>query len=126
MEFLSPQWRAALVDAAAGTELAGQARLTVAVVVTEDGADDVGWALAFGDGGEDDRPGAEAAADVTFTIDRATATAMSRGQLGAQDAFMAGRLRIGGDLSALLAAAGALEALGDVFAPVRERTIGDG
>ena len=45
---------------------------------------------------------------LTFTSDRETADAVRDGTLSAQAAFMAGRLRIGGDLSALGEAADAV------------------
>ena len=61
-------------------------------------------------------------ADVTFTQDRATARAIADGELAAQTAFMAGRLRTGGDLTRLLAHREALADLDDVFADVRART----
>ena len=124
VEFLSPEWSAALAEVAAGAVVAEGARLTLAVVVTGPDAEDIRWVIDLADGAVAVRAGVgdEAAADVTFTVDRATAAAMSRGQLGAQDAFMAGRLRIGGDLSTLLASAEALGALGDLFASVRDRT----
>jgi putative sterol carrier protein len=57
--------------------------------------------------------------DLVFTQDRATAEAIHRGELSAQAAFMQGRLRLGGDLRAVVDRAGELTAVHDVFASVR-------
>jgi alkyl sulfatase BDS1-like metallo-beta-lactamase superfamily hydrolase len=47
-------------------------------------------------------PGRAERADVSFTFDRQTATAIASGQLAAQAAFMSGQVRIGGDTQALI------------------------
>ena len=57
--------------------------------------------------------------------DRATAEALVRGRLGAQDALLVGRLRVHGDMAALLRAAPALSVLEDLFASVRADTTYD-
>ena len=57
--------------------------------------------------------------DLTFTQDRATAEAIHRGELSAQAAFMQGRLRLGGDLRAVIDRAGELGAIDDVLGSVR-------
>ena len=49
--------------------------------------------------------------DLTFTQDRVTVEAIHRGELSAQAAFMQGRLRLGGDLRAVIDRARELEAL---------------
>jgi hypothetical protein len=56
---------------------------------------------------------------VTFSADRPTAAAIAAGRQRAQEAFLDGRLRVGGDLRALLAAQPVLAQLGDVFAATR-------
>lgn len=64
--------------------------------------DGSGWHVMIDDGEVDVRRGPAHAPDVTFTWDSAaTATAVRRGELGAQAAFADGRLRMGGDLRAL-------------------------
>ena len=57
--------------------------------------------------------------DLVFTQDRDTAEAIHRGELSAQAAFMQGRLRLGGDLRAVVDRASELAAVHDVFASVR-------
>ena len=47
---------------------------------------------------------------------------MAAGDLGAQRAFVEGRLRVGGDLSLLVTHQRALAAVDDVLAGVRART----
>jgi putative sterol carrier protein len=59
---------------------------------------------------------------VTLTEDRSTAVAVARGERSAQEAFMDGEVRVGGDIGELLAAQAALARLGDVFASVRADT----
>lgn len=71
--------------------------------------------VAFGSG-EADAP------DATFTQDYETAAALNRGELSAEDAFLAGRVRVSGDLAVLLSHRSALTTLDDVFADVRVRT----
>jgi hypothetical protein len=68
------------------------------------------------------RPGRAEDPTVTFTQDRATAEAVTRGDLSAQGAFMAGHMRIRGDLRALVAQQDTLLHVDDVFASVRETT----
>ena len=59
-------------------------------------------------------------ATVTFHCDRATALDVHQGRTSAQAAFMAGHLRVGGDVGALLAHQELLAGLTDVLAPLRE------
>ena len=66
--------------------------------------------------------GTDPAADVTFTCDRATAVAIATGVERAQSAFMAGRLRMGGSVTALLDHQLAIEGLDDATADVRANT----
>ena len=114
-EFLSDEWIAALAAAAATAEVPATAELAVRQVV-----DDVAWTVRVAAGriAVDQDP----TADVTFTPDRATAAALVRGELATQDAFAGGRLRLGGDLARLLAAADALSGLDAAYAGVRAGT----
>ena len=80
---------------------------------------EVAYALVVGDGRVRVERGRVADPDLTFTQDRATAEAIHRGELSAQAAFMQGRLRLGGDLRAVIDRAGELAAIDDVFASVR-------
>jgi len=125
LRHLSPEWIAALDEAAQASpalhEAAADLDLTVQQVVS-DGDDEVTWFVRLRRGEVAIRAGRAEDADVTFTQDRATARAIADGELSAQAAFMAGRLRTGGDLTRLLAHREALADLDDVFADVRART----
>ena len=125
LRHLSAEWIAALDEAARASsslhEAAADLDLTVQQVVS-DGDDEVTWYVRLRGGEVEIRAGRADDADVTFTQDRATARAIADGELSAQAAFMAGRLRTGGDLTRLLAHREALADLDDVFADVRART----
>ena len=103
-EFLSDAWIAALDEAAAAvTPPPGTAPFVVEQVVTGV-ADrgDVRYHLEFGDAGVRAHPGPAGRADVSFTIEYATAVGLARGETNAQQALAAGHFRIGGDVDALV------------------------
>jgi len=114
-DFLSDAWVDALAEAAAQAEVDPAVTLAIRQVV-----DDVAWTVRVAGGriAVDRDP----AADVTITTDRRTAEALVKGDLATQDAFAGGRLRLGGDLPKLLAAAGALSGLDAAYAGVRAGT----
>jgi hypothetical protein len=131
IEFLSDEW----VDA---MDAAARARPDLAAVVGEplvieqevvaDTTAAARWHVRIGGGlaSVERGPAPDGQPTVRIRQDRATALAIARGELSAQRAFMTGRLRIGGDLAALLEHAEALALLDDVFAAVRARTaLGD-
>ena len=113
--FLSDEWVDAFAQAAAAAQVDPGVTLSVRQV-----AGDAAWTVrvAAGHVSVDRDP----AADVTLTTDAETAAALVRGELATQDAFAAGRLRLGGDLTKLLAAAGALGGLDAAYASVRAST----
>jgi hypothetical protein len=131
---LSPEWLAALDEAVRSH--AGLAAATTGVhlvieqVVTGEPGDeqaDIVWHVAMHDGTVRVVPGpapvkGEASGQpvplVRFTTDRATAQAVANGALAAQEAFMGGSLRVGGDTTALVEHHELLDGLGDVFAGV--------
>jgi predicted lipid carrier protein YhbT len=114
-EFLSEEWVDLLAAAAAGAGVDATLTLAVRQVV-----DDVSWTVRVAGGRVSvDR---DVDADLTLTTDRATAAALARGELATQDAFAAGRLRLGGDLSRLLTAADGLAGIEAAYAAVRATT----
>ena len=126
MKYLSPEWMAAAGRAlAADPALAaalGDLRLTIEQHVHDGPDGDVAWHVAVAGGRVALTPGpapAASPADLRFTTDYATAAAIAAGDLAAQRAFVEGRLRVGGDLSLLLAHHRALAAVDDALAPVR-------
>lgn len=125
VRYLSPQWIDALDGAAArNTALADATAgvaLTIEQVVAGDDGDTV-WHVAINDGSvrfvAGPAPAGGDAPVVRFTTDQATARAVTEGVLTAQEAFVRGRLRVGGDTTAVVAHHGVLAGLGDVFAAV--------
>jgi hypothetical protein len=135
VRYLSPEWIEAAGDAVATDDRLAAAltgvTLTVEQVVHEPGGDDgdpagtgvpVTWHVAIDDGKVSLAAGPAAQADLRFTTDRATAAGIASGDLSAQRAFVEGRLRVGGDLSRLVAHQRAIAAVDDALAPVRART----
>ena len=125
LAFLSDPWIEALDHAA--TDAGNLAELTVgmALVIEQevvDGDRTVTYHVVIDDGRVSVRPGPAPTATVRFSQDADTARAVAAGELSAQRAFMTGRLRVGGDLTVLLAHGEALAELDDVFASVRART----
>ena len=121
-ELLSDEWIADLAAAAATATVDPELRLVVQQIVTDADGSAVAYAVRLGDGGASVVAGRVEDADVTFTQDRETALAIADGRLSAQAAFMAGRLRVGGDLPTVLDRARDLAALDDIFAPARATT----
>jgi len=66
--------------------------------------------------------GVAADATVTFIQDWATASAIGKGELSAQGAFMAGRIRVRGDLPRLVSSGNVFGDLDDALADLRSQT----
>jgi hypothetical protein len=125
--FLTDEWIAALDAAAREAPVPAGVRLTIQQIVTSDagdagGDDDVRYHLVLDGGRLRVHAGEAAAADVTLVQTRAVAAALSRGELNAQQALEAGRLKLRGDIGHLAREGRALTALTDVFAAVRAAT----
>jgi hypothetical protein len=118
--FLTERWLDDLEMAAPRAELGTKGGLVVQQVIP-DGPEgrEVAYALVLRDGRAHVVRGRVADPDLTFTQDLATAEAIHRGELSAQAAFMQGRLRLGGDLRAVMDRAGELAGIDDVFASIR-------
>ncbi len=123
--FLSPAWVADLAAAAGDVEVAPEESMTVQQVVVDAAGEPVRWAVRVGGGRVTVDADGVPDPDVTLTTDRSTATALARGDVAITDAFMAGRLRVAGDLRALLRAGGVLGAVDAAFGSVRDRTTWD-
>lgn len=122
MQFLSPQWIEAL-DAAASTRgLESEGRLVIQQVVTGRPNSDVRYYVTVEGGAAAVRIGEADDPTVTFTQDYATAAEIAQGRVAAQEAFMAGRVRVGGDLLALVRHLDVLEELDRSFRAVRGQT----
>lgn len=117
-QFLSPEWVAAFDAALAGVTVPGpgdeaglaavDGRFTVIQKVHGGPSGDVTVALTVRDGTlhlslpENDQSGADAA-DVAISLAYEDAVALSKGELVAAEALTAGRVRVRGDLSVLVA-----------------------
>ncbi|HEV8623796.1 MAG TPA: SCP2 sterol-binding domain-containing protein [Acidimicrobiia bacterium] len=125
IRFLSPEWIAALDAAAREATVPAGVRLTIQQVVTDDGGGDgdVCYHLVLNEGRLQVHPGEAEAADVTLVQTREVAAALSRGELNAQQALEAGRLKLRGDIGHLAREGRALSAMEDVFAAVRAVTV---
>jgi len=125
-EFLSAEWFDAMTAAARdATSVPTHLDLTVQQVVHDGDGATCCWYVAVRGGAVSVGQGRHPSPSITFTLDRVTAAGIQSGQLSAQGAFMAGRLRIGGDVRTLLDQQGALEELDDVFGAVRAATTYD-
>ena len=118
--FLTEAWLDDLEAAAQRAELDTKGALVLQQVIP-DGPEgrEVAYALVVRDGRVRVERGRVSAPDLTFTQDLATAKAIHRGDLSAQAAFMQGRLRLGGDLRAVIDRAGELAAIDDVLGSAR-------
>ena len=117
--FLSDDWLDELAAVARDAALPVMPRLALQQVVPDGPAGEVAYALVVDSGRVEVHRGRVAKPDLVITQDRATAEAIHRGELSAQAAFMQGRLRLGGDLRAVIDRAADLASLDDVFARVR-------
>ena len=120
VRFLSPEWIEALDAAAREAVVPPGVQLTIQQIVT--GGDEVRYHLVLDDGRLRVHPGETAAADVTLVQTRDVAVALSRGELNAQQALEAGRLKLRGDIGHLARQGKALTAMEDVFVAVRADT----
>ncbi len=126
-DYLSPAWLAAMRRAAEATQPSVDPVLVIQQVVETgsdgpEGAGPVAWWVAFWAGGVRLAEGRHRAPDITLTQDRRTAAAVASGRQSAQAAFLAGQLRVGGDVQLLLDHQDELAELEDVFAEVRAAT----
>lgn len=125
MDYLSDAWIDALQDAAArrvapDPDPLDDVHVRIEQVVTGSRT----WRLIV-DGGTITVEDGAGDHDVRLTTDPDTSAAIAAGRRSALDAFSAGELRLGGDVSLLLEHGPALAALGDLFASVRASTFGD-
>lgn len=123
--FLSPDWIDEVGAAARSRTLAAagdDVRLVVQQVVTGTPDGEVRYHVVVDGGRVDVQPGDAEAPDVTFTQDWQTAVAMSTAELPAQHAFASGKLRVDGDVQALVRHQAAFTDLDRAFDEVRART----
>ena len=115
--FLSDAWVDAVDTALAGAVLPAELDLTVAHVVG-----DVTYVVRVRDGRGSAALGTADGADLVLREDYATAAALARGDLTAQQAVAEGRLKLAGAVDILVEKGPALAALTDALAGVRAQT----
>ena len=122
--YLSPEWFEEINRAArAGTPaVATDASFVLQQVVTGGPDGEVRYWVRVHGGAVEAGLGEAAGADVTVTQSYDTAAAVTSGEVTAQAALVAGRIRVSGDATLLLEHHAALAALADAVAPVRRRT----
>jgi putative sterol carrier protein len=101
--YLSPEWFAQVnASLAASAAPDGDVHVVVQQLVTGGPEGDVAFALTV-DGGEVRfQPGAVERADATISEDYDTAAALYRGEVDLRDAFLDGRVKVRGNMSALI------------------------
>lgn len=113
--FLTPEWARAFADLLNGSEefrrSAEHVRICIAQHVTGAPDGDVDYYIRVTEGAVDIDFGTPEDADVEILQDYATAVAIARGDLGMQNAFMQGRVKVTGDLTKLMENQGALAGL---------------
>lgn len=121
VRFLSPEWLEHMASAAADASPAVTLSLHQRVTGGPDG--DVEYTIRLADGRVTFQPGPAAGADdVELVSDYETAAAISQGRLSPASAFAAGRLRVGGSVSSLVANQDVFAGLGQLLAGVAEVT----
>lgn len=124
--FLSDDWVAELNGAVASDEQVALAasgiRLTIQQVVVGPNGGEQCYTTRVDDGTVELTAGRADDADTTITEDYTTAAALARGETTPQDAILAGRVRVSGDLGALLRGQEVLERVRARFDEVRART----
>jgi putative sterol carrier protein len=124
-DFLSAEWIDALDAAARAATLpdtVAAMSLTVEQVVRDSPDRETRYHLRIEDGGARVQPGPAEAPDLRLFADYDVAARIQRGEVNAQEALAAGRLKVQGRFAHLVRVDDALRALQDVFAPVRAAT----
>jgi putative sterol carrier protein len=124
-DFLSAEWIEALDTAARAAtlpETASAVSITIEQVVRDAPDGESRYHLRIEDGRARVEPGPAASPDLRLFADYDVAARIQRGEVNAQEALAAGRLKVQGRFAHLLRVDDALRALEDVFAPVRAET----
>lgn len=124
--YLSPAWFDDVNDAARrSAELrsttAGM-HVTIQQIVTGGPDGEVRYWVRLDDGKVETGPGTAERPDAAVTQSYDTAVAVSRGELAAEAALFAGRIRLTGDMSVLLRNQAALQGAARALGSIRDRT----
>jgi len=119
MKFLSDEWVAALAEAAHAIPPGTFTGIDVCVQYVVVGDEPVRYWVRVHEGVVTTGMGTASNPDVVITSDRESAAALAQSEASAQELFRAGRLRLHGDVSKLIAWSEALRAAGDPFGTLR-------
>jgi putative sterol carrier protein len=103
-------------------ELASTLRIGITQVVADGPEDTVIYHLQVGDGAVSFGPGPADPEDVRLEQEWDTAVAVATGAMTAEDAFITGSIRLGGNAQLLLESQQVFAALDPVFSAVAEQT----
>lgn len=123
--FLSSEWAIAAARALDTVTLAEPVSVTVAHLVHGTPEGDLTWVVKVHDGRVSValRPGLDAGdAEIVFVEDYATACALARGDVTAEQAVAAGRLKLRTGTRILVSHAGALRAVGEALQRLHAET----
>jgi len=124
-DFLSAEWIEALDAAARAAQLpeaVAALSITVEQVVRDSPDGEACYHLRIENGRAHVQAGPAESPDLRLFADYDIAVRIQRGEVNAQEALAAGRLKVQGRFAHLLRVDDALRALEDVFAPVRAAT----
>ena len=124
-EFLSGEWIEALDAAARATTLPADAAavsIEIEQVVHDAPGGEIRYHVRLEDGHVRVHPGPAASPHLRLIADYDVAARMQRGEINAQEALAAGRLKVQGQFAHLVRANDQLRSLEDVFAAVRAVT----
>jgi hypothetical protein len=129
VKYLSAAWFGQLDDRADSVVIpssegvpTGEKPLVLRQIVTGGPDGDVRYDVVVRDGHSTIDPTASADADLIFTSDYATASAIGSGRLSTQAALSAGRLRVSGDVTVLAASSGVVATDDPIPAELRAAT----
>jgi hypothetical protein len=120
--FLTAEWLDALQRVADKTDLPVDANIVVGHEISDTPHGDVTFRFTAADGRIELAWATNDGAEITLVEDYTTAVAIARGELPAQQAVAEGRLKLRGDVGALIRNGPAMTALGDLFRVVRDST----
>ena len=126
IKYLSDEWASKATDAlnsndAFKTAISG-VTLSVQQNVTGGPDGDKSYYMSIGDNTASMQLGQADNPDVTITQDYATAVAMAKGELNAQNAFMTGKLKVSGNMAKLMQHQGAFAGLEGALKPIADET----
>ncbi len=119
LEYVSDEW---IEEADAALQASGLCTSDGDRFAVEQRVGEVVFHMVFGENGARVGPGPATDAAVVFSQSRATAVAIAKGELSAEEAVLNGEVTIEGDPMALLSHRRLLARAEDVFADVRDRT----